>query len=213
MAKSFPPAECASELPHLLQKPYSSSDIRKAVRYKRRAIPSDLQHAMSLKASQLILSQAPMLKAKHVALYLSQDGELDTQPLIEALWKKGIQTYLPRLHPFCSGHLLFLHFHANTSLVPNHFGILEPQLHVFDVMPIEAIDVMVTPLVAFDVNGQRIGMGGGYYDRTLANWRDVGSPVPMGYAHDCQQVHPIESQPWDIPLPYIITPTQVMLNR
>ena len=212
MVKPSPPVECVTDPFYLMHKPYSPSDIRKAIRHRRRAIPLDLQQAMSLQASQLILSQAPMLTAKHVALYLSQDGELDTQPLIEALWEKGVQTYLPRLHPFCSGHLLFLHFHRDTLLVPNRFGILEPQLHVCDVMPIKAMDVMVTPLVAFDVKGQRIGMGGGYYDRTLVKWRDIGRPVPMGYAHDCQQVHPIESQPWDIPLPYIITPTKVIQN-
>ncbi|WP_299005335.1 5-formyltetrahydrofolate cyclo-ligase [uncultured Shewanella sp.] len=212
MVKSSPPVEYISDPLDLMHSLYSSSDIRKTIRRRRRAISFDRQQAMSLKASQLILMQAPMLTAKHVALYLSQDGELDTKPLIEALWQKGIQIYLPRLHPFCSGHLLFLHFHENTPLLPNRFGILEPALHVTNVMPIENLDVMVTPLVAFDVNGQRVGMGGGYYDRTLAHWRERNKPVPIGYAHDCQQVSHIEAQPWDMPLPYIVTPTKVIYN-
>ncbi|MCL1124316.1 5-formyltetrahydrofolate cyclo-ligase [Shewanella surugensis] len=210
MAKSSLPADAASANSGLPHGTYSANEIRKTIRGKRREIPLHLQRESSLKACDLLLSLAIIEKVKHVALYVSQDGELDTKPLIEALWAKGIHTYLPRLHPFCLGQLLFLHYHVDTILVSNRFGILEPKLHVRDVMPIKGIDVMVTPLVAFDVKGQRLGMGGGYYDRTLAHWRDIGRPIPMGYAHDCQQVPHIEIQPWDIHLPYIVTPTQVI---
>lgn len=73
---------------------------------------------------------------------------------------------------------------------------------------IHQLDVVITPLVAFDITGNRMGMGGGYYDRTLANWRTDQRPLPIGYAHDCQQVDKLAKQHWDIPLPYIITPTQ-----
>ncbi|WP_299491020.1 5-formyltetrahydrofolate cyclo-ligase [uncultured Shewanella sp.] len=191
----------------------SPSDMRTSIRAKRRNIPLHLQQDLSVTACERMLSQKPLLKAKHVALYLSQDGELDTQPLIQALWERGVKTYLPRLHPFCAGHLLFLHYHSDTPLVANRFGILEPILDVTNVMPIKDMDVIVTPLVAFDVAGQRLGMGGGYYDRTLAHRRNVDRPIPMGYAHDCQQVAHIEAQAWDIPLPYIVTPTRAIISH
>ncbi len=75
-------------------------------------------------------------------------------------------------------------------------------------LPLSKLDVLITPLVAFDEQGQRLGMGGGFYDRTLQNWRDIGLQ-PVGYAHDCQGVERLPVEEWDIPLPAVITPTKV----
>lgn len=71
--------------------------------------------------------------------------------------------------------------------------------------------MIVTPLVAFDDNGNRMGMGGGFYDRTLAQVKD-NKPLAVGYAHDCQQVSYLPVEYWDIPLPIIITPTKRIAN-
>lgn len=90
----------------------------------------------------------------------------------------------------------------------NRFNIFEPPLNVNNIIPISNIDIIFTPLVAFDESGQRLGMGGGFYDRTLENWQQQ-SFYPMGLAHTCQQVHSLPSTDWDIPLPEIITPDKV----
>ncbi len=140
-----------------------------------------------------------------MALFLSFDGELDTQPLIDQLWRAGKRVYLPVLHPFSPGNLLFLHYHPQSQLIVNRLKIREPKLDVRDVLPLAELDVLVTPLVAFDVSGQRLGMGGGFYDRTLQNWQQYRLQ-PVGYAHDCQQVDSLPSEEWDIPLPAVITP-------
>ncbi|WP_159287438.1 5-formyltetrahydrofolate cyclo-ligase, partial [Klebsiella pneumoniae] len=105
-----------------------------------------------------------------IALYLANDGELNTQPLIEWLWQQGKQVYLPVLHPFAKGHLLFLHYHTHTPMDKNRYGIAEPKLDQRLICPVRELDIIGTPLVAFDQSGQRLGMGGGYYDRTLAPW-------------------------------------------
>lgn len=194
---------------HTLSPNLSRAELRKQVRLARRSLPLELQTQASLAASQRMLEKLLAMKAQHVALYLTHDGELATTPLIEALWQLGIHTYLPRLHPFTAGQLLFLHYHADSPMQPNQYGILEPKLDVRRVMPIERLDVVVTPLVAFDIRGNRMGMGGGYYDRTLANWHSIGKPLPMGYAHDCQQVPSLPCEHWDVPLPVIITPSRV----
>ncbi len=97
-----------------------------------------------------------------MALFLSFDGELDTQPLIDQLWRAGKRVYLPVLHPFSPGNLLFLHYHPQSQLIVNRLKIREPKLDVRDVLPLAELDVLVTPLVAFDVSGQRLGMGGGF---------------------------------------------------
>ncbi|MCP3128506.1 5-formyltetrahydrofolate cyclo-ligase [Shewanella sp. KJ2020] len=188
----------------------SRDQLRKTIRSARKSLSVTEQSQASINACQRMLDALKAKKVKHVALYLTHDGELATPPLIEALWQLGIQTYLPRLHPFNAGQLVFLHYSANTPMQPNQFGILEPKLDVRAIMPIERLDVVITPLVAFDLKGNRMGMGGGYYDRTLANWQDKGKPLPMGYAHDCQQVPRLPCEHWDVPLPFIITPSRVL---
>lgn len=188
----------------------SRDQLRKTIRAARKSLSVAEQSQASINACQRMLDALKMNQVQHVALYLTHDGELATPPLIEALWQLGIQTYLPRLHPFNAGQLVFLHYSANTPMQPNQFGILEPKLDVRAIMPIERLDVVITPLVAFDLKGNRMGMGGGYYDRTLANWQDKGKPLPMGYAHDCQQVTRLPCEHWDVPLPFIITPSRVL---
>ncbi|EGM71708.1 5-formyltetrahydrofolate cyclo-ligase [Shewanella sp. HN-41] len=188
----------------------SRDQLRKMIRSTRKSLSTIEQSQASLNACQRMLDELKAKKVQHVALYLTHDGELATPPLIEALWQLGIQTYLPRLHPFNAGQLVFMHYTVDTPMQPNQFGILEPKLDVRAVMPIERLDVVITPLVAFDLMGNRMGMGGGYYDRTLANWQQKGKPLPMGYAHDCQQVASLPCEHWDVPLPFIITPSRVL---
>ena len=101
-------------------------------------------------------------------------------------------------------------------MITNCYGIAEPALDVRAIKPISTIDVLLTPLVAFDNSGARIGMGGGYYDRTLAKWHQhyvnnkYHKPSPIGIAHNCQEVDKISPEAWDIPLPKIVTPTRVI---
>ncbi|QYJ80676.1 5-formyltetrahydrofolate cyclo-ligase [Shewanella acanthi] len=184
--------------------------LRKQIRLERNSLTDTEQQQASIAALKHILSELMERQVKRVALYLTHDGELATAPLIAALWQLGIHTYLPRLHPFNPGQLLFLHYSESSIMLPNQFGILEPKLDVRDVMPIDALDVVITPLVAFDSKGNRMGMGGGYYDRTLANWSIHGKPLPMGYAHDCQKVELLPCEHWDVPLPIIVTPSGLL---
>jgi len=181
--------------------------LRKVIRERRQKLSKDEQR----QASKLILQRLSLHKkiqtAQTIALYLANDGELDLMPFIEWCWQQNKQVYLPVLHPFCSGHLLFLLFEKNTVMVKNHYDINEPTLDVSKVCPLNQFDVLCTPLVAFDRSGARLGMGGGFYDRTLSNWQQY-KVYPIGIAHDCQQVEKIPTAHWDIPLPEIITPTK-----
>ncbi|ACA88241.1 5-formyltetrahydrofolate cyclo-ligase [Shewanella woodyi] len=184
------------------------SEIRSNIRAARRNISPQQQACFGQQACAHMLTKLEELKVKRLALYLTNDGELDTQPLIKALWQNDIEVYLPRLHPFSQGNLLFLAYRSNTSLVQNSLKIWEPKLDITQMILPHQLDVIVTPLVAFDEAGNRMGMGGGFYDRTLMNWERMGSPLPIGYAHDCQQVNRLPCEHWDIPLPMIITPTK-----
>ena len=190
--------------------PYTRQQIRQQIRLRRRALTPEQQTQFALLAADRMMAYPPVLLAHTVAVFLSFDGELDTRPLIDQLWRAGKRVYLPVLHPFSPGNLLFLHYHPSSDLVVNRLKIREPKLDVRDVLPLSQLDVLVTPLVAFDADGQRLGMGGGFYDRTLQNWRRHRLQ-PVGYAHDCQQVDALPTEQWDIPLPAVITPSKTWL--
>jgi 5-formyltetrahydrofolate cyclo-ligase len=180
-------------------------EIRKAIRQKRRLLTLEEQQQAADKLCEQVLAHPKIKQAQTIALFLSFDGEIDTSPLISQLWTLNKQVCLPVFHPFHRHHLLFLRYTPSTPLVKNRFNISEPPLNVNMVIPISNIDIIFTPLVAFDAQGQRLGMGGGFYDRTLENWQQK-SFYPMGLAHTCQQVDSLPTADWDVPLPEIITP-------
>ncbi|MCA7014640.1 5-formyltetrahydrofolate cyclo-ligase [Dickeya dadantii] len=198
------PASASSDLSSIT---VLRQQIRQQVRQRRRALSREQQAIFAGQAAERAMAHPRLGDARRVALFLSFDGELDTQPLIEALWQRQKQVYLPVLHPFCNGHLLFLRYAPDSELVWNRLKIQEPRLDVRQVLPVERLDVLLTPLVAFDAAGQRLGMGGGFYDRTLQHWQSRG-PYPIGLAHDCQQVDRLPVESWDVPLPEIITPSR-----
>lgn len=188
----------------------SRNSLRKSIREKRNQLTPDQQVQAGLELVNTFVTLPELEECQHIALYLSNDGELSTQPLIEALWQLEKHIYLPILHPFSKGNLLFLHYEKNTPLVANRYGIYEPKLNQLNVFPIAKLDMICTPLVGFDDQGNRLGMGGGYYDRTLENWQHhAQGPFPVGIAHDCQQVECIPTQSWDIPLPKLVTPSKI----
>ena len=183
--------------------------IRQVIRSRRQQISPEQQTS----ASQILIEQFkqhPLIsRAARIALYLATDGELDTSPVIEWCWQQHIAVCLPVLHPFSKGHLLFLHFTADSPMSTNRFGIIEPQLNCQQIVPLSTIDIICTPLVAFDQQGNRLGMGGGFYDRTLTQWHHQRlGPYPIGLAHDCQEVDAVPTEHWDVPLPEILTPTR-----
>ena len=183
--------------------------IRQVIRSRRQQISPEQQTS----ASQILIEQFkqhPLIsRAERIALYLATDGELDTSPVIEWCWQQHIAVCLPVLHPFSKGHLLFLHFTTDSPMSTNRFGIIEPQLNCQQIVPLSTIDIICTPLVAFDQQGNRLGMGGGFYDRTLTQWHHQRlGPYPIGLAHDCQEVDSVPTEHWDVPLPEILTPTR-----
>lgn len=186
----------------------SRQQLRSHIRSLRRSLSAEQQHQASLDLVKQLLPRPEVQQAQHIALYLTNDGELDTTPLIHALWQQGKTLYLPLLHPVVSGYLVFQLYTPDTSLKPNQFGIGEPQLNCSLLRPVSQLDLIFTPLVAFDAQGQRLGMGGGFYDRTLSQLHvEATKPRLIGLAHDCQQVESVPVEAWDIPLPAICTPS------
>lgn len=181
--------------------------LRKALRAKRKAISPRDQQTLAEQLKQTALSADLLTPGNTMAVYLANDGEVQTEALIEQAWANNIRVCLPVLHPFAKQHLLFLNYNAQTPMTTNAFGIKEPLLDCSAVVPIKQIDQLFLPLVGFDLFGNRIGMGGGFYDRTLATV-EANSINLIGLAHDCQQVDQIPTEAWDIPLDAILTPSR-----
>ncbi|ATG78382.1 5-formyltetrahydrofolate cyclo-ligase [Pseudoalteromonas sp. 1_2015MBL_MicDiv] len=187
------------------------AQIRKSIREIRNNLSKNQQN---LAAQSLYMNFIQHLKSenttnsKHIAIYLSNDGELDTSLLIKELWNLNHVVYLPIIHPFNGANLLFQRYEKNSPMRANRYGILEPKLNCSQICPLPALDYLLMPLVAFDKQGNRLGMGGGFYDRTLArlheqNWQ---KPQLIGLAHECQLVDALPIESWDVPLKTIITP-------
>jgi len=188
-------------------------NIRKLMRSRRNELSENEQLEAAKKIKVNIFQHLKNAEIRRLGIYLSNDSEIDTSLIIEELWHHNIAVYLPILHPFCSGYLLFQRYEKNSPMTVNRYGILEPKLNCSQVCPVEDLDVLCTPLVAFDLQGNRLGMGGGFYDRTLAKYyREKRSkPEIIGLAHNCQQVDLLPIESWDVPLKTIVTPKKCYL--
>lgn len=177
------------------------SQLRQSMRLKRQSLTAGQQ----TQAAESIIPQALSLiesyQASHIAFYLPFNGEISPLPLMEQLLQQGKKLYLPLLHPFTSGQLLFLNYDCKTSLKFNRLRIQEPVLDVRNIIPLQELEMIFTPLVACDKAGNRLGMGGGFYDRTLAQAPHL---ISVGLAHECQQVEQLPIESWDMPLDHII---------
>ncbi|WP_193331121.1 5-formyltetrahydrofolate cyclo-ligase [Pseudoalteromonas ulvae] len=184
------------------------AQIRELVRKKRNSLTKKQQQEAENALNLNLIQQLKHYKNAKIALYLTNDGELGTNKLIQSLRTLNHQVYLPVIHPFSAGYLLFQLHEENSPMSTNRYGIFEPKLNCSQICPIEQLDILFTPLVAFDAQGNRLGMGGGFYDRTLAKYyqEQWQKPIVIGLAHECQKVDLVPTEAWDIPLKWIATP-------
>lgn len=145
-----------------------------------------------------------MTSPRRVASYAACRGEIDPRPLLDGWGLDDGAIALPRVTDACLEFVTGWH-----RLEPQAFGITEP----IDGTPttLADVDVVLVPVVAFDINGNRLGHGHGYYDRALAAVMNTDPrPLLVGLAYDEQQLDEIAPDEWDIPLDMIITPTRVI---
>ena len=179
--------------------------LRSKIRNARRSLSPREQKQAAIRL-QHQLSQNPNFKyAKRIALYLPNDGEVDTQLAIRQAWKQKKTVYLPVLDPIRKGFLWFVEYKANSIMRNNRFGISEPDTRFNRRVSAKFIQTVGLPLVAFDDHGNRLGMGGGFYDRSFAFCHQKGTkPKLFGLAHRCQRVDKLPTESWDIQLSGII---------
>ena len=185
------------------------------MRQQRRHLSPQQQRSAALSLDRLIGCHPLFLRSRHIAFYLPNDGEIDVTPLLQRALAMGKQCYLPVLSPLYHNRLWFAPYHHCAPLVANRFGIPEPQCNWRDTRRVWTLDLVLTPLVAFDAAGNRLGMGGGYYDRTLSylarrqHWR---KPRLIGTAYSFQEVEALPHQSWDVPLEGIATEASLLFT-
>lgn len=188
--------------------------IRARMRKARQALSPQSQHLAATALMRSVSKNLWFRLGRCFACYSTVDGELGTQALIQTLWLKKKRCALPVLNKVGEPRLQFREFEPHSPRQYNTFGILEPKLT--PLIPPYLFDVIFLPLVAFDTRGNRLGMGAGYYDRTLAAKRLgplVKRPILVGLAYDFQQVDTLPCEPWDVRLDAVCTPTQTVVFR
>lgn len=177
--------------------------LRRKLRQTRRQL-SPAQQRNAARRLYRQLSHHPLFRrARHIALYLPNDGEIDPRLLLRAAQRRGKATYLPVLNPWPRTRMVFQRIEPGERLRRNRFGIFEPVIRTARQRRVWALDLLLMPLVGFDGNGGRLGMGGGFYDRSLAyraRRKKSHKPTLLGLAHECQRVDRLPLESWDVPL-------------
>jgi 5-formyltetrahydrofolate cyclo-ligase len=193
-----------------------ATDLRRQIRALRRSTPLAERHVAALQLARRVSSLKVFVRSRHIAGYLAVDGELDPAPLLERARVLRKHVYLPVLAGNPAVHLLFAPYHPDMPMQANRFGILEPDVPAAELLPPQRLELVLTPLVAFDTHGTRLGMGGGFYDRTFGFRNHTlrikpRSPVLMGVAHHCQESGGLSSEAWDVTLDYIATDREIIV--
>ncbi len=187
------------------------NSIRQHMREKRNQLSPQQQLASARKLAQLLLKQSWFQRTNNIALYLANDGEIDPRVFADIAHHRGKYCLLPSMHPAKPGQLLFGDYDGTKTT--NKFGIEEPDPKRNKMLNPKQIDIVLLPLVAFDQHGGRLGMGGGYYDKTFEFLQTSGLQKPklIGLAHHFQQVEQLPIESWDVPLSAIITEEEIIL--
>ena len=202
-------------IPHTRQKPMDGTKIRSRLREQRRSLSACQQNRYTDQITAILTRQDFFLRAKRVAIYLANDGEVDLSPIIDICLKSKKRCYLPVLHPLGINRLHFAAFDYQSHMTTNRFGIAEPSLRHSKLAPAWSLDLILMPMVGFDRTGNRLGMGGGYYDRTLSFMSLAQNPMPklVGLSYSFQELHKIVQRDWDIPLNHIVTEREIICAK
>ncbi len=179
----------------------AAAELRQRLRDQRRNLPDALQLQHGQAVCNNLATLPAMRHSLHIGLYLPVDGELDLRPLRRWLLTTGRLAWLPVL---MESGLYFRPWHWRMPMQRNRYDIAEPVAG--PLVTVDQLDILILPLVACDQDGNRLGMGAGWYDRTLAAvYPSARCPWLVGAGHQFQQVDTIEPDPWDIPLDALVT--------
>lgn len=189
------------------------SRLRRKLREKRRNLPAFRQKLASQALTRRALAIIPGIDtASRIAFFIAADGETDLMPLIRKLRTRGASCYLPVLDDNYENRLEFALYTPGEKMTLNRFGIPEPHALGRQRHNYRKMDIIFMPTVGFDDQGRRLGMGGGFYDRTLSTIRLTHrrTPLLVAVAHDIQYTPQLPDEPWDIHPDITLTPARII---
>ncbi len=188
------------------------------MRHQRRAVSAADQARASASLCAHLKYFPGFMTAERVGLYLVNDGEIDPVNVMTWVWslapRTGKVAYVPVLAKSRQSAMSFSEVWPDTQFSNNKYGIPEPVFIKGGFCRAQDLDIILVPLVAFDRSGNRIGMGGGYYDQTLAFRHQqtyYRRPKLIGVAHHFQEIDALDPKPWDVGLDAIVTDREVIV--
>lgn len=187
--------------------------IRKHIQAQRQSLSAAQQREYSHEICTQVLQSRLLEAAKHIAIYLPVKGEADPTLLLKISKLTNKQFYLPVLSSTKQNHLAFAKYDETTVMKLNRFKIPEPDVQQNELLEdLTTLDCVITPLVGVDNAGNRIGMGGGFYDRTFAFKKTIKTkPLLIGFCYDLQLIAPQTPQNWDVSVDAIISQSSYRL--
>lgn len=186
----------------------SVSKLRLSIKRQRRLLGDVEITDAALKIKKNLWQLPELCRAKNIGSYISVNGEVDPGLFIQEAWMRKKRIFMPVLR---KNGMSFYELNPNDELKRNAFGIPEPVCKHAKSINAKNLNVILVPLVAFDDDGNRLGMGGGYYDRLLAFMKhrhNFRRPLLIGLAYDFQQAPQLPTNHWDIPLHAVVTNTK-----
>ncbi|MDH5426200.1 MAG: 5-formyltetrahydrofolate cyclo-ligase [Gammaproteobacteria bacterium] len=181
--------------------------LRQQLRENRRQLSDKRQHLHARQLAKNLRLSRHFMQASDIAFYLAEDGEISAEYAIKLAWTHKKRVYLPLISPY-GNELFFALYTPATRMKLNRFGIAEPAAQIKHCKRAHQLQLIFMPLTGFDLRGNRLGMGGGFYDRSLhfrrhqKSWR---KPKLLGLAHECQKLDQMPVEDWDIPVDGVIT--------
>ena len=184
--------------------------LRELHRTARKRLSEKEQAAAAAALSSSVTAQDFYQSATKIAFYLAVDGEIDPQPLLSQALTEGKTCFLPVVNQRDEQLLSFAPYDSATELVENQWGIAEPPAPATEISP-TGFDLVLVPLVAFDRECYRLGMGKGFYDRTFSFkiFNRNSQPLLIGLAHECQLADGLPSEGWDVRLDAVVTAEKI----
>ncbi len=182
--------------------------LRQNLKQRRAAVSPRHRAQAGRRAWQHLRHWPPLQRARTVACYIAMPGEFPTETILEGLLEQGKRVYVPIVDRYHHRKMVFQRYKSGAPMRQNRYGISEPVIRSREQLSAARLDLVIMPLLGFDHCGRRIGMGGGYYDTSLAfrleRWR-VKKTKLLGLAFDVQHCHQLERKPWDVPLDAVLT--------
>jgi 5-formyltetrahydrofolate cyclo-ligase len=191
------------------------AEIRDLIRPLRRLISPEYRNKASIAAAEHFIHSSLFPTNQHLACYLALPEEMDALPLIQALQQQQKCCYVPIIASASDDKTLaFARYEQGTALRPNRYQILEPY-NSPEIRSAHELDIVITPLLAFDKQGNRLGTGGGFYDYTFSFLREAAQqrPLLLGLAYEIQQVEQLPEEAFDVRLDGVLTEERLLLFR